>query len=151
MGQVARGARHQDGRSFLLGADSSSQPARHTAFSCLSIMPKKSQGQKGLDGVITSLNMAIGALDRAKEATNATPAKAAFTSAGILLTMIKVGFLPVHVSRLPTDVCRARWPTNVELGLTCSDVCEVLNRGIDRKRADQLSRHVLEAIEKLTT
>jgi len=39
----------------------------------------------------------------------------------------------------------------VELGLTCSDVCEVLNRGIDRKRADQLGRAVLEAIEKLTT
>jgi len=39
----------------------------------------------------------------------------------------------------------------VELGLTCSDVCEVLNRGIDGKRADQISRAVLEAVEKLTT
>ena len=38
----------------------------------------------------------------------------------------------------------------VELGLICSDVCKVLNRGIDRKRADKFSRAVLEAIEKLT-
>jgi len=111
MGPVARGARHQDGRSFKLGADSSSQPAHHTAFSCLSTTADRSQGLKGPDRVLSSLNMAVGALDRAKEATNATPAKAAFTSAGILLTMIRVGFLPLHVGRLPTDVCRTRWPT----------------------------------------
>jgi len=55
-------------------------------------MADKSQGLKGLDRVLSLLNMAVGALDRAKEATNATPAKAAFTSAGILLTMIRVGF-----------------------------------------------------------
>jgi len=39
----------------------------------------------------------------------------------------------------------------VELGLTCADVCEVLNRGMDRREADQLSQPVLEAIEDLTT
>jgi len=38
----------------------------------------------------------------------------------------------------------------VELGLTCADVCEALNRGMDRRQADQLGRPVLEAIEKLT-
>ena len=38
----------------------------------------------------------------------------------------------------------------VELGLTCADVCEVLNRGMDRKRTDQLGQPVLGAIEKLT-
>jgi len=38
----------------------------------------------------------------------------------------------------------------VELGVTCADVCEVLGRGTDGKRADQLSQPVLEAIEKLT-
>jgi len=38
----------------------------------------------------------------------------------------------------------------VELGMTCSDVCKALNLGMDRRRADQLSRSVLEAIEKLT-
>ena len=38
----------------------------------------------------------------------------------------------------------------VELGLTCAGVCETLNRGIDKRRADQLSQSVLEAIEQLT-
>ena len=110
MDPVARGAQHQDGRSFKLGADSSSQPARHTALSCLSTMADRSQGLEDLDHVLSSLNMTVGALDRAKEATNATLVKAAFTSAGILLTMIGVGFLPLHVGRFPTDVCRTRWP-----------------------------------------
>ena len=38
----------------------------------------------------------------------------------------------------------------VELGLTCADVCEALNRGVNRRRADQLNQTVLEAIEELT-
>ena len=38
----------------------------------------------------------------------------------------------------------------VELGLTCAEVCEALSRGMDRRRADQLSQSVLGAIEKLT-
>ena len=37
----------------------------------------------------------------------------------------------------------------VELGLTCADVCEALNQGMDRRQADQLSQSVLGAIEKL--
>ena len=37
-----------------------------------------------------------------------------------------------------------------ELGLTCAEVCEALDRGIDRRQADQLSTSVLGAIEKLT-
>ena len=39
----------------------------------------------------------------------------------------------------------------VELGLTCADVCEALNQGVNRKRADQLNQSVLEAIGKLTS
>jgi hypothetical protein len=38
----------------------------------------------------------------------------------------------------------------VELALTCADVCETLDRVMDRRRADQLSRSVLEATERLT-
>jgi len=38
----------------------------------------------------------------------------------------------------------------VELGLTCGGVCEALTLGIDKRRADQLSQLVLEAIDKLT-
>ena len=39
----------------------------------------------------------------------------------------------------------------VELGLTCTGVCEALNRGMDKRRADELSQSILEAIEKLMT
>jgi len=39
----------------------------------------------------------------------------------------------------------------VELGLLCADVCKALARGTDGRRADQLSRSVLSAIEQLTT
>jgi len=62
-------------------------------------------GDKSED-VLPSLNVAIGALNRAKEVTSVTPAKAAFTSAGVLLTTIRVGFLLAHVGRLPTDIYR---------------------------------------------
>jgi len=38
----------------------------------------------------------------------------------------------------------------VELGLTCSNVCEALNWGMNTGRADQLNHSVLEAIRVLT-
>ena len=38
----------------------------------------------------------------------------------------------------------------VEIGFTCTDVCKALDRGMNTRRADQLNRSVLEAIEKLT-
>ena len=41
-------------------------------------------------------------------------------------------------------------PDYVELGLTCANVCEALNRGMEGRRADELSKSVLGAIEKLT-
>ena len=37
----------------------------------------------------------------------------------------------------------------VELGLACADVCEALNRRIDRRRTDPLNQSILGAIEKL--
>ena len=38
----------------------------------------------------------------------------------------------------------------VELGLTCADVCEALERGMNRRQAEQLGQSVLGAIERLT-
>jgi hypothetical protein len=55
-------------------------------------MTENSQRPKGRDGALSSLNEAINALNRA-EVTGIIPAKNAFTSAGVLLTMIRVGFL----------------------------------------------------------
>ena len=57
---------------------------------------------------LSSLNMSIDALDLAKGATSVAPVRAAFDSASVLLTMIRVGFLPAHVGRLPTSACRTR-------------------------------------------
>ena len=71
-------------------------------------MADESQGPKERVDLLSSLNMAIDVLNLAKEATGATPAKAAFISAGVLLTTIQVGFLPVHVCRLSTNVRRTR-------------------------------------------
>ena len=39
----------------------------------------------------------------------------------------------------------------VELGMTCSNVCEALNRGMETRPEDQLGKSVLQAIEKLKT
>ena len=44
----------------------------------------------GRDAVLSSLNMAIDALNLAKELSSITPAKAVFGSISILLAMIKV-------------------------------------------------------------
>ena len=38
-----------------------------------------------------------------------------------------------------------------ELGLSCADVCQVLDRGLNGRRLDDLNQSVLIAIGKLTT
>jgi len=58
-------------------------------------MAAKSQRPKGGDSTLSSLNEAIDALNLA-EVSSITPAKAAFGSARVLLTEIRVGFLPAH-------------------------------------------------------
>ena len=58
-------------------------------------MTDKSQRPKGRDGVLSSMNMAIDGLNLAKEISGVAPAKAVFGSVAVLLTMIKVCFLPV--------------------------------------------------------
>jgi len=67
-------------------------------------MATKSQLPKGRDGVLSSLNAAIDGLNVAKDTTNITPVNAVFGSASVLLVIIRVGFLPVHVGRILTDV-----------------------------------------------
>ena len=58
------------------------------------VMGTESQRPKGRDGTFSSLNVAIEALNLAKEVSSVTPAKAVFGSVSILLTMIRVRFLP---------------------------------------------------------
>ena len=38
----------------------------------------------------------------------------------------------------------------VELGLACADVCRALDLGMSRRRVDELSQSVFEAIGQLT-
>ena len=38
----------------------------------------------------------------------------------------------------------------VDLGLSCADVCEALDRGLNGKKSDDISESAYKAIEKLT-
>ena len=38
-----------------------------------------------------------------------------------------------------------------DLGRSCADVCDALDRGLEVGRLDRLSRSMLETLEKLTT
>ena len=39
----------------------------------------------------------------------------------------------------------------VELGLSCADICKALDRGMNGKKPDDLSKSVCDAINQLTT
>ena len=82
-------------------------------------MTEKSQQPKDQGGALSALNMAIDGLNFAKEVADITPAKAAFGSVAILLTMIRVGSLlffdevfQVHTSPgydgQRSELCRSR-------------------------------------------
>ena len=53
-----------------------------------------SQRQEHLDDSLSLLNVAIEAMNLTKEASSMTPAKAVFGTVSVLLTMIRVRFLP---------------------------------------------------------
>ena len=39
----------------------------------------------------------------------------------------------------------------IELGISCGDICQALDRGLNGRRLDDLSQSVIGAIGKLTT
>ena len=71
-------------------------------------METKSERPNEPAGSLSSLDMAIDTLDLAKVKTSVRPAKCAFGSPSVLLTAIRVRFLPAHVGRLLTDLLRIR-------------------------------------------
>ena len=71
-------------------------------------METTSQQLKELDGTLSSLSTAIRSLNLAKDNTSVKLAKDVLGSAGVLLTTIRVRFLPAHVGRLLTDLLRIR-------------------------------------------
>ena len=72
-------------------------------------MAPNPQQPKRQGGVLSSLNVAIDAMNLAKEVMDITPAKAAFGAISIILTMIKVRFLLVPVGRLVDNEYRILW------------------------------------------
>ena len=106
------------------------------------------------DSALSLLNVTIEAMNLAKEAMSATPAKAVFGTVSILLTMIKVRFSPsstTHSWLTYEQDSMSNKADYVELGLACADVCEALNRGMNGKNLDDLSQSVRRAIGWLTT
>ena len=109
-------------------------------------MATKSQQPKGREGILSLLNATIEAINLAKEASSITPAQAAFSAAGAPLTMVKVPFPPFAMrcskfTRSQESMINAL--DYVGLGLFCVNICKALDRRMDGKRLDGLSRSVL--------
>lgn len=116
--------------------------------------PTLPQRQKGQDGVLSALNVAIEGLNLAKEISGIAPAKALFGSVSVLLVMIRVSFLPALVCWPLANWIQdsiANRIDYVELALVCAGVCKALDRGMNGRQADRFSRSVFEAIDELTT
>ena len=59
-------------------------------------MDPNSKQQKGQENTLSLLNVAIDAMNLAKEVSSATPAKAVFGSVSVILTMIRVRSSPLQ-------------------------------------------------------
>ena len=116
-------------------------------------MDTKSQRRR--DGALSLINAAIEVMNLAKEVSSPTPAKAVFGSVSVILTIIRVGLLPVHLDQLQAHVLAQDSMMNitdyVDLGLACAEVCKALDRGMDGKKPEDLSQSVREALNQLTT
>jgi len=67
-------------------------------------MEAKYRRPKEQEGAISVLNAAIEAMNLAKEISSITPANAVFGSVSVILTMTRVGFLPVCVDRVQAEM-----------------------------------------------
>ena len=116
-------------------------------------MPSKPHQQNGGNGAPPRLDEAIEVMDQAEKRSCIAPAKAVFGSVGCLLTVVKVRFLSSAI--ICSRFTRNQEPTAndtdcVELGLSCADVCQALDRGLNGRRVGELNQSVLGAIEQLT-
>jgi hypothetical protein len=133
------------------------RPSYRTAFFQLprvSTMATKSHQPKGHDSALSTLDVIIQALTLAKDTCGIPPAQAAFGSAGILLTMIRVrsfSFGPSSFQLTLVQDTMINKQDYVELGLSCADVCQTLERGLSGRRLNELNQPVIGAIGKLTT
>ena len=97
----------QDGRSRPAFALLGDHPIAVSQPPWVSTMTDEYQQPKRQDGALPSLNTAIGTLN----ASSITLVMAVFGSTSVLLTTIRVGFLPVRAGQLLTNVYRTQWST----------------------------------------
>jgi len=98
------------------------------------------------------LNAAIKTLDLAKT-SSILPAKAVFNSVTTLLTTIRVrssSSATIYSKFTPSQDARIKELDCIELGLSCADVCQTLERGTNGRKQDELSLSVYDAINQLT-
>ena len=117
-------------------------------------MASETPRPQGSDGSLSLLNAAIEALNLAKEISSIIPAKAVFGAAGVLLTMIRVRLLwyaTMNSLPTPTQDTMVNEQNYVELGLSCADVCQALQRGLTGRQSHEPNPSVLGAIGQLTT
>jgi hypothetical protein len=116
-------------------------------------MATKSPQPKGHDRAIPVLEAFIQILEVAKVACVFPPAQVAIGSTSALLMIIKV--CPSYSATLSLQLTSvqdsmANKQDFVELGKSCGRVCQALERGLNGKQSEELSRSVIEAIEELT-
>ena len=76
-------------------------------------MADESKQSKKRNRAILSLDVAIDLVDIGKEASSMTPAPAVFDIVTILLTTIRVSYIPLRKRDMPgSNVVRTNWPTN---------------------------------------
>ena len=116
-------------------------------------MQARSQRSKGQEGALSSSNVAIDAMNLAKEVCGIAPAKAPFDAVSVLLTMIRVRSLTPAVAFhgfTSTQDSMINKLEYVEVGLACADICRALDRGMDGKKLDELNQSACDAINQLT-
>ena len=117
-------------------------------------MASEPQQSKRRNAVASVLDMFIQTLNDSKGSRGVPPAQAALESTCTLLTTMKMGstsFLSGELVAHSTQRTTGKRDDFVDLGLSCADVCEALDRALDGKRSDDLSEPACKAIEKLTT
>jgi hypothetical protein len=117
-------------------------------------MATESPQSKGRDRAIPTLEALIQILEVAKVACVFPPAQVAIGSTSALLMIIKAR-IPSYFATLSFQLTSvqdsmANKQDFVELGKSCGRVCQALDRGLNGRRSDELSRSVLEAIGELT-
>ena len=117
-------------------------------------MATESPPPKGRDSALSTLNGLIQVLGLAKDTCGIPPAQVALGTVVVLLTMIRASSPPFpaaasfHFTLIQDSMVNKQ--DFFDLGLSCGDICQTLDRGLKGRRLDELSQSVLGAIEKLT-